>query len=45
MAQAIMVSIDKRNADDYPTWDKLFMAKRLDKIYFVTMTRYYQEYE
>lgn len=45
MTQAIMVSIDKRNAEDYPTRDKMFMTKRLSNIYFVAMTRYYKEYE
>lgn len=45
MTQAIMVSINKKNADDYPTRDKGFMIKKLSDIYFVAMTTYYKEYE
>jgi len=45
LTQAIMVSINKTIADEYPTWDKYFLIKRLNNIYFATMTRYYKEYE
>jgi len=45
MTQAIMVSIDKKNAENYSTRDKNFMIKRLSDIYFVAMTTYYKEYE
>lgn len=45
MTQAIMVSIDKKNADEYPTRDRHFMIKKLSDIYFVAMTKYYKEYE
>ncbi len=44
MTQAIMVSIDKKNAEEYPTRDKNFITKPLDDVYFVTMTKYYPEY-
>jgi len=45
LTQAIMVSIDKKKAQDYPTRDRHFMTKRINNIYFVTMTKYYKEYE
>lgn len=45
MTQAIMVSMNKKNADLYPTRDKNFMTKPLKDIYFVAMTKYYKEYE
>lgn len=45
MTQAIMVSMDKKNADNYPTRDKGFMLKRLSDIYFVAMTKFYKEYD
>ncbi len=45
MTQAIMVSMDKKLADNYPTRDKLFLIKNLSNLYFVSMTKYYQEYE
>jgi len=45
MTQAIMVSMDKKNAEHYATWDRRFITKKLSNIYFVTMTKYYQEYE
>ena len=46
MTQAIMVSIDKKNAEDIPNRNiNWAMTKRLRDIYFVTMTKYYKEYE
>lgn len=45
MTQAIMVSMNKKTADLYPTRDKNFMTKPLKDIYFVAMTKYYKEYE
>lgn len=44
MTQAIMVSIDKKNAEDYPTRDRGFMIKRLSNVYFAAMTKFYKEY-
>lgn len=44
MTQAMMVSIDKKNADEYPTRDRGFMIKRLSNVYFAAMTKYYKEY-
>ncbi len=45
MTQAILVSMDKKNAERYPTWSKEFMTKKLDNIYFVAMTKYFSEYQ
>ncbi|MCX6825627.1 MAG: 2,3-bisphosphoglycerate-independent phosphoglycerate mutase [candidate division SR1 bacterium] len=45
ITQAIMVSINKKYAEDYPTREKHFLIKRLDNIYFVAMNTYYKEYE
>lgn len=45
LTQAIMVSINKKNAEEYPTRDRHFLIKRLSNIYFVAMTTYYKEYE
>lgn len=45
LTQAIMVSIDKKNAQEYPTRDRGFMIKKLSNIYFVAMTKSYKEYE
>ncbi len=45
MTQAIMVSINKKNAEEYPTRDRHFMIKKLNNIYFAAMTRYYNEYD
>ena len=45
ISQAIMVSINKKNAENYPTRDKNFMIKKLDDIYFVAMTKSFKEYE
>lgn len=45
MTQAIMVSINKKNAENYPTRPRHFMIKKLSDIYFATMTKYYKEYE
>ena len=45
MTQAIMVSMDKKNADNYPTRDKQFLIKKLSNLYFVAMTKFYKEYE
>ncbi len=44
MAQAIMVSLDKKNAENYPTRSKHFTPKNVQDIYFVTMTTYFKEY-
>ena len=44
MTQAIMVSMDKKVAEEYPTRDRHFMTKKLTDIYLVTMTKYYKEY-
>jgi 2,3-bisphosphoglycerate-independent phosphoglycerate mutase len=40
-----MVSMDKKVAEEYPNRDRHFMTKKLTDIYFVTMTRYYKEYD
>jgi len=40
-----MVSMDKKNADNYPTRDKQFLIKKLSNLYFVAMTKFYKEYE
>lgn len=45
LTQAIMVSMDKKVAENYPTRDKHFMTKKLTDIYFVAMTKYYKEYK
>ena len=45
MTQAILVSMNKKNAENYPTRDRGFMTKRLSNIYFAAMTKYYKEYE
>ena len=45
MTQAMMVSMDKKIAEHYPTRDRHFMIKRLSNLYFVAMTKYYKEYE
>lgn len=45
MTQAIMVSMNKKNAENYPTRDKHFTLKRLNDIYFVAMTKFYKEYD
>jgi len=45
MTQAIMVSLDKHNAEDYSKWDQQFMIKDLNNVYFVAMTKYFKEYE
>jgi len=44
MAQAIMVSLDKKNAEAYPTRSKHFTPKTVQDVYFVTMTSYFKEY-
>jgi len=45
ITQAIMVSLNKKNAEDYPTRDRHFLIKKLSDVYFVTMNKYYKEYE
>lgn len=45
MTQAILVSMNQKFADEYPTRDKHFTLKKLHDIYFVAMTKYYKEYE
>jgi bisphosphoglycerate-independent phosphoglycerate mutase (AlkP superfamily) len=45
MTQAIMVSINKKIAEEYPTRDRHFMIKRLSNVYFAAMTKFYKEYE
>jgi len=45
LTQAIMVSIDKKVAEEYPNRDRHFMTKKLTDIYFVAMTKYYKEYD
>ena len=45
MTQAIMVSMHKKNAENYSTRDRHFMIKRLNDIYVATMTKYFKEYE
>lgn len=45
MTQAIMVSMDKKNAEQYSTWSKEFMTKKLSNMYFVAMTKYFSEYQ
>ena len=45
LTQAIMVSMDKKIAAEYPTRPRHFLIKRLSNIYFVAMTKYYKEYE
>ena len=45
LTQAIMVSMNKKIAEEYPTWDRWFMIKRLSNVYFAAMTTYYKEYE
>ncbi len=45
MTQAILVSMDKKNADLYPNRDRHFTLKRLNDIYFVAMKKFYKEYE
>ncbi|HBB03633.1 TPA: hypothetical protein DCZ39_01855 [Patescibacteria group bacterium] len=45
MTQALMVSMDKKVAAEYPTRDRHFLIKRLDDVYFVAMNTYYKEYE
>lgn len=45
LSQAIIVSMDKKNAEEYPTRDKHFLIKKLDNLYFATMTKYFKEYE
>lgn len=45
MTQAIMVSMHKKIAEEYPTRDRHFLIKRLSNIYFVAMTKFYKEYE
>jgi len=44
MSQAIMVSMNKKNAEEYQTRPRHFLIKRLTNIYFVTMTKFYKEY-
>jgi len=45
MTQAIMVSINKKNAEEYPTRPKHFLIKRLTNVYFAAMAKSYKEYE
>ncbi len=45
MTQAIMVSMDPKKAEEYPTWNKDLMVKKLDNVYFAAMTKYYKEYD
>lgn len=44
MTQAIMVSLDKKNANEYPTRNKHFTPKNVQDVYFVSMTSYFKEY-
>ena len=45
MTQAIMVSLNKKTAEEYPTRDRHFLIKRLSNVYFAAMTKFYKEYE
>jgi len=45
LTQAIMVSMNRKIADQYSMRDKHFMTKKLTDIYLVTMTKYYNEYD
>ena len=45
MTQAIMVSLNKKNAENYPTRPRHFLIKRLSNVYFAAMTKSYKEYE
>lgn len=40
-----MVSLNKKNAEEYPTRPRHFLIKRLSNVYFASMTKYYKEYE
>lgn len=45
MTQAILVSMNPKLADSYPTRNKEFTLKRLKDVYFVAMTKFYKEYD
>ncbi|MCX6823518.1 MAG: 2,3-bisphosphoglycerate-independent phosphoglycerate mutase [candidate division SR1 bacterium] len=45
LTQAIMVSMNRKTAEQYSMRDKHFMTKKLTDIYLVTMTKYYNEYD
>jgi hypothetical protein len=45
MTQAIMVSSNSDLIKNYSTWDKNFITKKLNNIYFATMTKFYKEYD
>ena len=45
LTQAIMVSLNKKNAEEYPTRPRHFLIKRLSNVYFAAMSKAYKEYE